>query len=124
MIEPLENGQFRVTAPGFDVTVPTREGAENLHRSLEPRGGRARARAQRQRAKQRRLYKKENITRAQRVNELLGYPKTQGDGEQAVIDLLADIRHWCDEEHAPFAELNRIAHMHYTAEVVQARTGA
>jgi len=61
MIEPLENGQFRVTAPGFDVTAPTREGAENLHRSLEPRG--RRARAQRQRAKQRRLYKKENITR-------------------------------------------------------------
>jgi len=54
MIEPLENGQFRVTAPGFDVTSPTREGAENLHRSLEPRG--RRARAQRQRAKQRRLY--------------------------------------------------------------------
>ena len=61
--------------------------------------------------------------RAERITKLIGYPRTHGDGKQAVIDLLADIRHWCDEAKSQFSELDRTAHMHYTAEVVQARTG-
>ena len=70
-----------------------------------------------------RRYREENETRADRIMKLIGYPSARGDCEHAVIDLMANIRHWCDAEHAQFFELDRIAHMHYTAEVVQARTG-
>ena len=74
-------------------------------------------------AKRRRAYREQNEVRAERITKLIGYPRTHGDGKQAVIDLLADIRHWCDEAKSQFSELDRTAHMHYTAEVVQARTG-
>ena len=74
-------------------------------------------------AKRRRAYREQNEVRAERITKLIGYPSTQGDSKQAVIDLLADIRHWCDEAKSQFYKLDRVAHMHYTAEVVQARTG-
>lgn len=43
--------------------------------------------------------------------------------ETAVSDLLGDIRHLCDNEGLEFAKLDRRGHGHYTAEVVQAKTG-
>jgi len=43
-------------------------------------------------------------------------------GEPGVIDLLADLRHYCDAHKLDFANLDRIAYGHYTAEVGEART--
>ena len=74
-------------------------------------------------AKRRRAYGEQNEVRATRITKLIDYPSTHGDAEAAIVDLLADIRHWCDAEKARFAELDRTAYMHYSAEVVQARTG-
>ena len=73
-------------------------------------------------------YRKENRERAKRIDRMLELMRTQGDydcGGDAtdVQDMLSDIRHWCDANKVSFDELDRVAHMHYTAEVVQAHTG-
>jgi hypothetical protein len=38
-------------------------------------------------------------------------------GEDAIIALLADIRHWCAVSGIEFATCDRIAEMHYEAEI-------
>ncbi len=35
----------------------------------------------------------------------------------ALIDLLADARHWCDRNDQSFATLDRLAHDHYLTEL-------
>jgi hypothetical protein len=49
--------------------------------------------------------------------------RTQEHYETALVDLLANIRHFCDLKQIAFHEADDSAHRHYTAEVVQARTG-
>jgi len=62
------------------------------------------------------------------VDRVLEFIRTQGmnfddDDETAIVDLLADIRHWCDEHAQAYAALDRRAHEHYTTEAVEARKG-
>jgi hypothetical protein len=75
-----------------------------------------------------RKYKRENKANAARIDRMLGLMRTQGlysdtDDVADIEDMLADIRHWCDRHNTDFAELDGMAHCHYTAEVAQARTG-
>jgi hypothetical protein len=49
--------------------------------------------------------------------------RTHEDYETALVDLLANIRHFCDSKQIAFHEADAAAHRHYTSEVVQARTG-
>lgn len=60
-------------------------------------------------------------TRAEAVEEAIhthqGYKR--GDAscpEEDVIDLLADLRHYCDREGLCLGDLDRMAHQHYLAE--------
>ncbi|MGA2436659.1 MAG: hypothetical protein ABSG25_15395 [Bryobacteraceae bacterium] len=73
-------------------------------------------------------YQRENCQAAAKVDRVLEFIRTQGmslddDDETAIVDLLTDIRHWCDEHAQAFAALDRRAHHHYTAEAVEARKG-
>ena len=69
-------------------------------------------------------YRRGNEERAGRVKDILlqFYDEAGGD-ETNLTDLLADIRHFCDLYAVEFAEADRMAHTHYTAEVVEAGTG-
>jgi hypothetical protein len=63
-----------------------------------------------------------NQDRADRVTTTLAaYMATKGETpdtpETDLIDLLADIRHFCDTEELALGDLDRIAHGHYLAEV-------
>ena len=69
-------------------------------------------------------YQRENEERAGRVKDILSAQHDEDGGDETnLTDLLADIRHFCDVYAVDFAEADRSAHDHYTAEVVQARTG-
>ena len=72
-----------------------------------------------------RQFRKENRDRAERVKNLLQSAQHVRRGLEAtdISDLLADIRHWCDANKQDFGELDASAYRHYSAEVVQARTG-
>lgn len=84
-----------------------------------------------------RRWKRENAARAREVLEVLkeqrhrsqiksGGPVTnirKADYGTHISDLLADIRHFCDKHALEFHELDRDGYRHYSAEVVQARTG-
>jgi hypothetical protein len=37
--------------------------------------------------------------------------------DSAVVDVLADLRHYCDALGADFADLDRVAHDHYKAKL-------
>lgn len=39
------------------------------------------------------------------------------EGDAAIIDALTDLRHLCDKRGSDFADLDRIAHDHYTEEL-------
>ena len=74
-----------------------------------------------------REYRKQNRAASSRVDRVLELIRTQGmsfdeDDETALVDLLTDMRHWCDAHGEGFAALDRRAHAHYTAEVVEARS--
>jgi hypothetical protein len=49
--------------------------------------------------------------------------RTYEDYRTALVDLLANVRHFCDAKGIAFHEADDSAHRHYSAEVVQARTG-
>jgi hypothetical protein len=71
---------------------------------------------------------RENSQAAARVDHVLEFIRTQSmnfddDDETAIVDLLSDIRHWCDEHAQAFAALDRRAHQHYTTEVVETLKG-
>ena len=69
-------------------------------------------------------YRSENEERAGRIKDLLsGMYDSKGADETNLVDLLSDIRHFCDVYAVEFAAADRVAHNHYTCEVVQARTG-
>ena len=75
-----------------------------------------------------RTYRAENKAAAERIDRAFEMMRTQGEysgsgDSEDVTDLLADLRHFCDKEGLDFGELDSTAHRHYTAEVVQARTG-
>jgi hypothetical protein len=77
----------------------------------------------------RKAYRKENERRvraiARSIRTMYHWPAPQSrDGSSTgIIDLLADIRHYCDAYELDFGKLDKTAYRHYTAEVVQARTG-
>jgi hypothetical protein len=57
--------------------------------------------------------------RATRVQSLLrrnGYLPKGEDSDDAVADLLADIRHFCDARGLAFGDIDRRAHQNYSAE--------
>jgi hypothetical protein len=49
--------------------------------------------------------------------------RTREDYQTAIVYLLANVRHFCDGKRIEFHQADKSAHRHYTAEVVQARTG-
>lgn len=57
-----------------------------------------------------------NKTRARRCAKALRRYGTADTPPGCLIDLLADARHWCDQNGKPFAELDRLAYQHYLAE--------
>ncbi len=42
--------------------------------------------------------------------------ETMEESATSIIDLLADLRHFCDAENLDFADLDRVAGTHYHAE--------
>lgn len=78
-----------------------------------------------QEAAAKKRYQKENTARGSEFAEILvtRYGATREGQETALTDLLADVRHFCDTTGLNFSHVDRRAHEHYTAEVVQARTG-
>ncbi len=69
-------------------------------------------------------YKAENEERAGRVKDILSQMYDgEGADETNLVDLLSDIRHFCDVYAVEFHAADRVAHNHYTSEVVQAREG-
>jgi len=73
-------------------------------------------------------FRRMNNERGTLVDRLLTSPLAKemafdNEPATAIVDLLADIRHWCDLHGQEFAELDSRAYGHYTTEVVQARTG-
>lgn len=76
-------------------------------------------------SKQKARYARENRQRAAKVKAILCSKygaRTEGVAT-ALTDLLTDIRHLCDAETLAFADCDESAYAHYSAEVVQARTG-
>jgi hypothetical protein len=67
----------------------------------------------------------QNIARSQypQADARLQPLRTEEEFRTALVDLLADIRHYCDSSRIAFHDLDQSAHRHYTAEVVQGRTG-
>jgi hypothetical protein len=57
--------------------------------------------------------------RCRRIARLLR--NGQGSPSENLIDLLANARHWCDENAESFWELDRQAHRHYLAELDESR---
>jgi hypothetical protein len=52
---------------------------------------------------------------------LFGSNVDADEQDAAVIDLLANLRHYCDHHQFDFAKLDRLAYQHYIAEVQEAR---
>lgn len=51
---------------------------------------------------------------------LLGAEASADEKDVAVIDLLTNLRHYCDHHRFDFAKLDRLAYQHYIAEVNEA----
>lgn len=62
-----------------------------------------------------------NKQRAKRVSQALRSYGTDDTDEGCLIDLLTDIRHWCDRHGESYAMLNRMAYEHYLAELHEER---
>jgi len=43
------------------------------------------------------------------------------EGKDALVDLLADLRHYCDSHGWDFADADRVAHDHYLIELAEGR---
>ena len=50
-------------------------------------------------------------------NEARSRTMTPDEVHDGIVDLLADIRHYCDSEGFDLGKLDRIAHDHYLAEL-------
>ncbi len=55
----------------------------------------------------------ERVARAEEALKAEGWPE---EGKCAVVDLLSDLRHFCDANDLSYHELDRTAHHHYSAE--------
>jgi hypothetical protein len=62
-----------------------------------------------------------NRRRAMRIGHILTWCKDWNSPREGLIDLLADARHWCDQNGESFADLDRQAYQHYLAELNEAR---
>lgn len=62
-------------------------------------------------------------SRAARCRRALLRYNTDSEIENGLVDFLADERHWCDRNQHSWADLDRRAHEHYSAELVDARGG-
>lgn len=60
--------------------------------------------------------KAKNRRKVERANRALTIYGVRTEGDAAVIDLLADLRHFCEARGMDFDDLNRIAGNHYTDE--------
>lgn len=61
--------------------------------------------------------KQTNRARSSRIAALLwDVRETTDSPSEAVTGLLADLRHYCDAHALDFAQLDRVAYRHYTAE--------
>ncbi len=58
-----------------------------------------------------------NIDRVDKIHRALTTAYPDIEAETNVIDLLTDLRHYCDRERLCLGDLDRIAHGHYTAEL-------
>ena len=58
-----------------------------------------------------------NKQRAARTAKLLRQYNKYDLPESCLIDILADVRHWCDWHGHDFAKLDREAFGHYVAEI-------
>ena len=65
------------------------------------------------------LYTDTNRRRARRFKGILQRCSIDADLQSALVDLLADARHWCDQQGESYAELDRIAYQHYLTEFVE-----
>ena len=64
-----------------------------------------------------------NATRAHRCAKAIAlYGNRDPNPATQLIDLLADIRHWCDRHGEDFARLDRLAYDHYLTELHDERT--
>lgn len=62
----------------------------------------------------------DNFTRTERAAHLAAELQTYTDGwdiRTNLIAVLTDARHWCDAHGESLADLDRIAHQHYFAEL-------
>jgi hypothetical protein len=62
-----------------------------------------------------------NRRRALRIAHILTWCKDGSSPREGLIDLLADARHWCDQNGESFTELDRLADRHYIAELIEAQ---
>jgi hypothetical protein len=61
------------------------------------------------------MQRSENKRRARRLARTL--PEKTEPVDVRIIDCLANLRHLCDAHNLDYAELDRIAYNHYTAEI-------
>lgn len=62
-----------------------------------------------------------NPARAERAHRVIENYNDDDDERANAIDLLTDVRHWCDEHGECYGDLDRIAHEHYFAELGEER---
>jgi hypothetical protein len=58
-----------------------------------------------------------NRRRAMRIAHILTWCQDWTSHREGLIDLLADARHWCDQNGESFGDLDRQAYRHYLAEL-------
>lgn len=61
-----------------------------------------------------------NRRRAMRIAHILTWCKDWNNPREGMIDLLADARHWCDQNGENFGDLDRQAYRYYLAELNEA----
>jgi hypothetical protein len=65
-----------------------------------------------------------NKDRAARIGKVLRTYETDDTFVGCLIDILADARHWCDQNGHSFADLDRQAYQHYLGELADETGGA
>lgn len=65
-----------------------------------------------------------NRQRAARIAKVLRAYQTDDTPVGCLIDILADARHWCDQNNRCYGDLDREAHQHYLGELADERGGA
>ena len=82
--------------------------------------------SKREKEKQAKLYRAENRKRSASILGVLmqrtAQPRTLDQIETALVDLLADARHFCDSRGLDYASVDKAGYLHYAAEVGCARS--